>query len=449
MKDYLRLYCPDSCKEPPFNIKFRTDFNGSYIPSVNQIIERILDTEPELINDKVVLYNKFKEIAIFNGYSESSLADLKYIEKMLSILKSKKEKILRVEPDEEKQEVIESKPTKEYIKQLSLEIEDKSLKSQNGSINTTIKTSVQSIVEKIATDYPALIDNDRAFIAMFDEIALKNGYTQNNLPKYWTIGRSIFNYKKKNEIKADENALKRVPIRRPKFIYVTEEILSKFKFNGKPNIKDIIAKIMEYDSKLADNDRHFSELFDAIALTNGYSAENLPKYWTIGRAVFDYKANSNGKNVKNPNWTREESILLLDLYFRISPDEINSNNQKVIELSQLLNKLPIHSEENKSETFRNPVGIAMKLGNLKAIDPEYKGKGLSAYSKKEELIWNDFYNDREALYKEVQIILDKYVPVGIKSTFSKEVGGQFDHQPQTQGSRGFVGNLLKKIFNFG
>ena len=46
----------------------------------------------------------------------------------------------------------------------------------------------------------------------------------------------------------------------------------------------------------------------------------------------------------NPKWTRDETILALDLYFDSDGQIPSSNSAEVIELSNLLRSLPYHSE---------------------------------------------------------------------------------------------------------
>ena len=46
--------------------------------------------------------------------------------------------------------------------------------------------------------------------------------------------------------------------------------------------------------------------------------------------------------MRNPKWERDEIILTLNLYFDKNRGSLDSNNPKIIELSELLNKLPIH-----------------------------------------------------------------------------------------------------------
>jgi 5-methylcytosine-specific restriction enzyme A len=100
---------------------------------------------------------------------------------------------------------------------------------------------------------------------------------------------------------------------------------------------------------------------------------------------------------RNPKWHRDEIILALDLYFRLEPGQINHSNPAIIELSEVLNRLPIFKERPDEVRFRNPNGAAMKLGNLLAIDPNYHGKGLKGGGKLEKVVFEEFRNKRGQL----------------------------------------------------
>ena len=72
--------------------------------------------------------------------------------------------------------------------------------------------------------------------------------------------------------------------------------------------------------------------------------------------------------MRNPKWYRDEVILALDLYYDLKSGEMNSNNPEVIKLSELLNRLPIH-------TNRPANSISPYLPNI-------KGKNMGDY-------WNE------------------------------------------------------------
>src|SRR5690606_25778284 len=94
--------------------------------------------------------------------------------------------------------------------------------------------------------------------------------------------------------------------------------------------------------------------------------------------------------MRNPKWHRDEIILALDLYYDPDLGSLDSRNPKIIGLSQLLNRLPIFLNKPDHLTFRNPNGVVLKLSNFKALDPEYTGKGMEAYSKLDKEVFDEF-----------------------------------------------------------
>jgi 5-methylcytosine-specific restriction enzyme A len=94
--------------------------------------------------------------------------------------------------------------------------------------------------------------------------------------------------------------------------------------------------------------------------------------------------------IRNPDWTREELILALDLYLMRWGTVVSKDDPEVIKLSKLLNSLPIHADKPNTVTFRNPNGVFMKLGNFSRLDPNYPGEGLARGNRLEENVWDDF-----------------------------------------------------------
>lgn len=97
--------------------------------------------------------------------------------------------------------------------------------------------------------------------------------------------------------------------------------------------------------------------------------------------------------MRNPKWERDEVILALNLYFDENRGTIENTNPKIIDLSEILNKLPIHSSRPDEEKFRNPNGVTLKLGNFLALDPNYAGKGMESYSKLDEVVFNEYFQN--------------------------------------------------------
>ena len=103
--------------------------------------------------------------------------------------------------------------------------------------------------------------------------------------------------------------------------------------------------------------------------------------------------------MKNPTWQRDELILALDLYFRLEPGQIHGRNELIVDLSEVLNTLPIHPPEQRNRKFRNANGVGLKLSNFLAIDPEYEGKGMKRYGKLDQKIFLEFQNDQDRLHQ--------------------------------------------------
>lgn len=89
----------------------------------------------------------------------------------------------------------------------------------------------------------------------------------------------------------------------------------------------------------------------------------------------------------NPNWSRDETILALDLFLRLGGNVPSPKSKDIKELSELLRSLPYHAEAAKQSTFRNPDGVGFKLMNIRQVAT---GKGLGNVSNMDRLIWAEF-----------------------------------------------------------
>ena len=103
--------------------------------------------------------------------------------------------------------------------------------------------------------------------------------------------------------------------------------------------------------------------------------------------------------MRNPDWTRDELILALELYFRSGRRQLDATHPEVIALSGVLNSLGVHDGQERNAEFRNPNGTAMKLGNFSSVDPDRPGVGLARGNKLERVIWDEFAPNPERLYQ--------------------------------------------------
>jgi putative restriction endonuclease len=98
---------------------------------------------------------------------------------------------------------------------------------------------------------------------------------------------------------------------------------------------------------------------------------------------------------KRRNWTREELIVVFNLYCTIPFSKTVKTNPQVIEVANLIG--------------RTPSAVAFKLGNFGAFDPELKKRGISGlanYSQLDKSIWEEFNSNWNDLVLESEAIID-------------------------------------------
>jgi putative restriction endonuclease len=95
-------------------------------------------------------------------------------------------------------------------------------------------------------------------------------------------------------------------------------------------------------------------------------------------------------------WTREETILAINLYCKIPFGKMHSSTSEVKELAKLIE--------------RTPASIALKLGNFASFDPTLRARGIGGLpnaSKLDGEIWNEFYNHWDVALIESEKLLAK------------------------------------------
>ena len=93
-------------------------------------------------------------------------------------------------------------------------------------------------------------------------------------------------------------------------------------------------------------------------------------------------------------WTKEETILAINLYCKIPFGQMHNRNAAVIDLAQLIN--------------RTPSSVARKLGNLASLDPKLQQrgiKGLPNISKIDREVWQEYMHNWDDQFIEGEILL--------------------------------------------
>lgn len=89
------------------------------------------------------------------------------------------------------------------------------------------------------------------------------------------------------------------------------------------------------------------------------------------------------------DWTREEIIFALGLYFQIPWGKINQHNPVIIQTAKLLG--------------RTPASLGRKMGNLGRFDPTLAARGVGGLkngAKMDKIVWDEFADHREELASE-------------------------------------------------
>jgi len=179
-----------------------------------------------------------------------------------------------------------------------------------------------------------------------------------------------------------------------------EEFLRKYGF-GQAKMYQLTLGDRRYDSKAILGVAHAFQLPEQGALKHTqFSGGEKAAAARLERLGF--KVEKVGG--RNPPWARDELILALDLYMR-HRKVLDDSHPEVIELSEILNRLPLQLDRPDKVRFRNPNGVALKLSNFAHLDPQYPGKGMSGGGKVlEPKVWEEFSGDKERLRKVAQAI---------------------------------------------
>ncbi|MEU9254224.1 HNH endonuclease [Streptomyces sp. NPDC048270] len=123
----------------------------------------------------------------------------------------------------------------------------------------------------------------------------------------------------------------------------------------------------EYDSKAIAGVAHQWDHGRPLEPAEFSGGKDHAAAW-LKRAGFQIKA------VKNPDWARDEIILACQLVRENGWKGLDAQDARVVELSALLQLLPIHAETERNEKFRNSNGVARKTFDIATRHPSYQGK---------------------------------------------------------------------------
>ena len=110
-------------------------------------------------------------------------------------------------------------------------------------------------------------------------------------------------------------------------------------------------------------------------------------------------------------WTKEQTIVALNLYCKIPFNRVSSNHPDIIRIAKIIG--------------RTPNSVKMKIGNFGSFDPELKKRGivgLGNTSKMDEIVWDEFNNDWENLAYESELLISRFTNQPIEKIAQINVG---------------------------
>ena len=114
-------------------------------------------------------------------------------------------------------------------------------------------------------------------------------------------------------------------------------------------------------------------------------------------------------------------MLALDIYFALEGRTPSPSHSEIQELSEILRRIPKFAGEHRTENYRSPGSVVMKLMNFRSLDPAYDGDGLKKAGKKDKELWEEFASNRERLRQTVQVIRES-IEDGVMISIPIELG---------------------------
>ena len=141
-------------------------------------------------------------------------------------------------------------------------------------------------------------------------------------------------------------------------------------------------------------------------------------------------------------WTREELILAINLYCKLTFGQMHDRNPDVIHLAKLIG--------------RSPGAVGRKLGNFASFDPSLQERGIGGLpntGKLDREIWTQFYNNWEERAFESEKLraafekksLDAFVDI---SDFEIKEGREKERIVKVRVNQSFFRSMILASYNF-
>lgn len=134
---------------------------------------------------------------------------------------------------------------------------------------------------------------------------------------------------------------------------------------------------------------------------------------------------------KQDLWTKEQTIVVLNLYCKIPFNKVSSSHPEIIKIANVIG--------------RSPNAVKMKIGNFGSFDPELKSRGivgLANTSRLDALVWNEFENNWDNLAYESELLISQFLNRPIEETSKIEI----DDIPMGKEREGIIKQRVNQSF---
>ncbi len=142
--------------------------------------------------------------------------------------------------------------------------------------------------------------------------------------------------------------------------------------------------------------------------------------------------------MKYKRWTKEQTIVALNLYCRIPFNKVSSSHPDILKYSFLIG--------------RSPNSLKMKIGNFGSFDYELKKRGivgLTNTSKLDEEIWNEYSKNWERLAFESEKLIMEFENKDIDEfDYSKKKGEERISKVKTRVNQNFFRQTVLSSYNY-
>ncbi|MFI5532470.1 HNH endonuclease [Kitasatospora sp. NPDC051853] len=160
-----------------------------------------------------------------------------------------------------------------------------------------------------------------------------------------------------------------------------DAFLSAYGF-GKARDYVLVHEGRQYDSKAIAGAAHRYQHGTALKPTDfsGGTTAAVPWLERLGFTI---------RSTRSPDWTRDEIILACALIADNGWQGRRPTDPRVVELSDLLQLLPVHPASARGATFRNANSVARKTFDIATRHPDYEGRPTNGGSL-DALVLQDF-----------------------------------------------------------